>query len=50
MFIDRTLDLATAVSHSTDTLFDKIQQVLPRLPGHKTDVKVNMSYLCKVHG
>lgn len=49
VFIDRTLDLASVASHNTESLLDRIQQVLPRLPGHMTDVKVDMSPLCKVH-
>ncbi|XP_053380994.1 sec1 family domain-containing protein 2-like isoform X2 [Mercenaria mercenaria] len=49
VFIDRTLDLGSVTSHNTECLLDRIQQVLPRLPGHMIDVKVNMSPLCKVH-
>ncbi|XP_060569466.1 sec1 family domain-containing protein 2-like [Ruditapes philippinarum] len=49
VFIDRTLDLASVTSYNTESLLDKIQQVLPRLPGHVTDVSVDMSSLCKVH-
>lgn len=49
VFIDRTLDLASPASYNSETLLDKLQQVLPRLQGHKTDVKVNMASLCKVH-
>lgn len=50
VFIDRTLDMASAASYNSETLLDKIQQALPRLQGHTTDVKVNMAPLCKVHG
>ncbi|XP_027741315.1 sec1 family domain-containing protein 2 [Empidonax traillii] len=42
VFVDRTLDLAGAVGHHGDNLAEKILSVLPKLPGHKTDVKVNM--------
>ncbi|KFV08145.1 Sec1 family domain-containing protein 2, partial [Tauraco erythrolophus] len=42
IFVDRTLDLAGAVGHHGDNLAEKILSVLPRLPGHKTDVMVNM--------
>lgn len=49
VFIDRSLDLASATSHNSETLLDKIQQALPRLQGHRTDVKVDMAPLCKVH-
>ncbi|NXR32763.1 SCFD2 protein, partial [Zosterops hypoxanthus] len=42
IFVDRTLDLAGAVGHHGDNLAEKILSVLPKLPGHKTDVMVNM--------
>ncbi|KAM6346402.1 sec1 family domain-containing protein 2 [Podargus strigoides] len=42
VFVDRTLDLAGAVGHHGDSLAEKILSVLPKLPGHKTDVMVNM--------
>ncbi|KAM6206478.1 sec1 family domain-containing protein 2 isoform 1-T2 [Sarcoramphus papa] len=42
VFLDRTLDLAGAVGHHGDNLAEKILSVLPKLPGHKTDVMVNM--------
>ncbi|XP_015717802.1 sec1 family domain-containing protein 2 isoform X2 [Coturnix japonica] len=42
VFVDRTLDLAGAVGHHGDSLAEKILAVLPKLPGHKTDVMVNM--------
>ncbi|XP_035179647.1 sec1 family domain-containing protein 2 isoform X2 [Oxyura jamaicensis] len=42
VFVDRTLDLAGAVGHHGDNLAEKILSVLPKLPGHKTDVMVNM--------
>lgn len=50
VFIDRTLDMASAASYNSETLLDKIQQALPRLQGQTTDVKVHMAPLCKVHG
>ncbi|XP_051475142.1 sec1 family domain-containing protein 2 [Apus apus] len=42
VFVDRTLDLAGAVGHHGENLAEKILSVLPKLPGHKTDVMVNM--------
>ncbi|XP_071412591.1 sec1 family domain-containing protein 2 [Pithys albifrons albifrons] len=42
VFVDRMLDLAGAVGHHGDNLAEKILSVLPKLPGHKTDVMVNM--------
>ncbi|XP_040451549.1 sec1 family domain-containing protein 2 [Falco naumanni] len=42
VFVDRTLDLAGAVGHHGDNLAEKILSVLPKLPGHTTDVMVNM--------
>ncbi|TSN30189.1 Sec1 family domain-containing protein 2 [Bagarius yarrelli] len=42
VFIDRTLDLTGAVGHHGDSLLEKILSVLPRLPGHVTDVQVDM--------
>uniref|UniRef100_A0A8B9MZN2 Sec1 family domain-containing protein 2 n=1 Tax=Accipiter nisus TaxID=211598 RepID=A0A8B9MZN2_9AVES len=42
VFVDRTLDLAGAVGHHGDNLAEKILSVLPKLPGHRTDVMVNM--------
>ncbi|XP_010572868.1 PREDICTED: sec1 family domain-containing protein 2 [Haliaeetus leucocephalus] len=45
VFVDRTLDLAGAVGHHGDNLAEKILSVLPKLPGHKTDVMVNMAEL-----
>lgn len=46
ILIDRTLDLASVTSHNTDSLLDRILAVLPRLPGHTSDVAVNMSPIC----
>jgi len=34
--------LTGAVGHHGDSLAEKILSVLPKLPGHKTDVMVNM--------
>ncbi|KAM6132601.1 LOW QUALITY PROTEIN: sec1 family domain-containing protein 2 [Pterocles gutturalis] len=42
VFVDRALDLAGAIGHHGDNLAEKILSVLPKLPGHKTDVMVNM--------
>ncbi|KAM6261661.1 sec1 family domain-containing protein 2 [Porphyrio hochstetteri] len=49
VFMDRTLDLAGAVGHHGDNLAEKILSVLPKLPGHKTDVMVNMVELTALH-
>lgn len=43
MLIDRTLDLASVVGHSHDTLLDKIIVLLRRLPRHHVDVMVDMT-------
>ncbi|KAL4237716.1 Sec1 domain-containing protein 2 [Mactra antiquata] len=48
VLIDRTLDLSSVCSYNTETLMDRIQQVLPRLPGHVTDINIDMSPLCQV--
>ncbi|XP_052789980.1 sec1 family domain-containing protein 2-like [Mya arenaria] len=48
LFVDRSLDLAAVTSHTSESLMDRIQMMLPRLPGHVTDVKVNMAPLCHV--
>ncbi|XP_050994709.1 sec1 family domain-containing protein 2 [Labeo rohita] len=42
VFIDRSLDLTGAVGHHGDNLVEKILSVLPQLPGHVTDVQVDM--------
>ncbi|KAM6963218.1 sec1 family domain-containing protein 2 [Aplochiton taeniatus] len=42
VFIDRTMDLTGAVGHHGDNLAEKILTVLPPLPGHVTDVQVDM--------
>lgn len=42
IFIDRTMDLTGAVGHHGDNLVEKILTVLEPLPGHMTDVKVDM--------
>ncbi|XP_028300813.1 sec1 family domain-containing protein 2 [Gouania willdenowi] len=45
IFVDRTLDLTGAVGHHGDNLVEKILTVLKPLPGHVTDVQVNMMEL-----
>ncbi|KAG7252199.1 hypothetical protein CRUP_017825, partial [Coryphaenoides rupestris] len=50
IFIDRTMDLTGAVGHHGDNLVEKILTVLEPLPGHVTDVQVNMSELTGVRG
>ncbi|KAI4889997.1 hypothetical protein NFI96_000148 [Prochilodus magdalenae] len=42
VFIDRTLDLTGAVGHHGENLVEKILSVLSPLPGHVTDVQVDM--------
>uniref|UniRef100_A0A8C6UHX0 Sec1 family domain containing 2 n=1 Tax=Neogobius melanostomus TaxID=47308 RepID=A0A8C6UHX0_9GOBI len=42
IFIDRTMDLTGAVGHHGDNLVEKIFTVLKPLPGHVTDVQVDM--------
>ncbi|CAO2639656.1 Sec1 family domain-containing protein 2, partial [Lemmus lemmus] len=48
VFVDRTLDLTGAVGHQGDNLVEKIISVLPQLPGHTSDVTVNMAELTAV--
>ncbi|XP_062858163.1 sec1 family domain-containing protein 2 isoform X2 [Trichomycterus rosablanca] len=48
VFIDRTLDLTGAVGHHGDSLVEKILSVLPPLPGHVTDVQVDMLQLTRL--
>ncbi|XP_029356752.1 sec1 family domain-containing protein 2 isoform X1 [Echeneis naucrates] len=42
IFVDRTMDLTGAVGHHGDNLAEKILTMLKRLPGHVTDVQVDM--------
>ncbi|XP_022607173.1 sec1 family domain-containing protein 2 [Seriola dumerili] len=42
IFVDRTMDLTGAVGHHGDNLAEKILTVLKPLPGHVTDVQVDM--------
>lgn len=42
IFVDRTMDLTGAVGHHGDNLVEKILTVLRPLPGHVTDVQVDM--------
>jgi len=49
MLVDRTLDLATATSFTSETLLDSILMTLHRLPGHTNDVCVDVSPLCTAH-
>ncbi|XP_034737465.1 sec1 family domain-containing protein 2 [Etheostoma cragini] len=48
IFMDRTMDLTGAVGHHGDNLVEKILTVLKRLPGHVTDVQVDMLELTSV--
>lgn len=45
ILVDRTLDLCGVTTHSSESLMDKIMAVLPRFPGHATDVAVDVSPL-----
>ncbi|KAM5192136.1 sec1 family domain-containing protein 2 isoform 2-T2 [Mantella aurantiaca] len=45
VFIDRTLDMTGAVGHHGDSLVEKILSVLPCIPGHTSDVMINMDEL-----
>ncbi|XP_038625045.1 sec1 family domain-containing protein 2 [Tachyglossus aculeatus] len=45
LFVDRTLDLTGAVGHHGDNLVEKMLSILPKLPGHTTDVMVDMREL-----
>ncbi|XP_039984453.1 sec1 family domain-containing protein 2 [Xiphias gladius] len=42
IFVDRTMDITGAVGHHGDNLAEKILTVLKPLPGHLTDVQVDM--------
>ncbi|KAM4548789.1 sec1 family domain-containing protein 2 [Odontesthes bonariensis] len=42
LFMDRTMDLTGAIGHHGDNLVEKILTVLKPLPGHVTDVQVDM--------
>ncbi|XP_051930034.1 sec1 family domain-containing protein 2 isoform X2 [Hippocampus zosterae] len=48
IFVDRTMDLTGAVGHHGDSLAEKILTVLKPLPGHVTDVHVDMRELTDV--
>ncbi|XP_061634333.1 sec1 family domain-containing protein 2 isoform X2 [Phyllopteryx taeniolatus] len=48
IFVDRTMDLTGAVGHHGDSLAEKILTVLKPLPGHVTDVQVDMRELTSV--
>ncbi|XP_059171977.1 sec1 family domain-containing protein 2-like isoform X2 [Physella acuta] len=48
VLIDRSLDLATCVTHQLDTLLDKLLNTLPALPGHQTDRLVDVHSLTNV--
>uniref|UniRef100_A0A8C4SEQ5 Sec1 family domain containing 2 n=1 Tax=Erpetoichthys calabaricus TaxID=27687 RepID=A0A8C4SEQ5_ERPCA len=45
LFIDRTLDLTGPVGHHGDSLAEKILSTLPSLPGHNSDIMVDMMEL-----
>lgn len=46
LFVDRTLDLMSAVSHSERTLIDQMLGILPGLPCHFNNISIDMSLLC----
>ncbi|KAM9848488.1 sec1 family domain-containing protein 2 [Aulostomus maculatus] len=48
IFVDRTMDLTGAVGHHGDNLAEKILTMLQPLPGHVTDVQVDMLELTSV--
>ncbi|XP_049588058.1 sec1 family domain-containing protein 2 [Syngnathus scovelli] len=48
IFVDRTMDLTGAVGHHGDSLAEKILTMLKPLPGHVTDVQVDMRELTRV--
>ncbi|XP_062280132.1 sec1 family domain-containing protein 2 [Scomber scombrus] len=48
IFVDRTMDLTGAVGHHGDNLVEKILTMLKPLPGHVTDVQVDMLELTSV--
>ncbi|XP_037104926.1 sec1 family domain-containing protein 2 [Syngnathus acus] len=48
IFVDRTMDLTGAVGHHGDSLAEKILTMLKPLPGHVTDVQVDMRELTGV--
>ncbi|CAL8394241.1 unnamed protein product [Boreogadus saida] len=49
IFVDRTMDLTGAVGHHGDNLVEKILTVLDLLPGHATDIQVDMMELTSLH-
>ncbi|KAM3965112.1 sec1 family domain-containing protein 2 [Aphomia sociella] len=49
IIIDRTLDLCGVTSHSMESVLDTVMSVLPRFPGHSTEVAVDMSPLCEAN-
>lgn len=49
ILLDRSMDLASVTSHSLESMLDKVMSVLPRFPGHSTDVAVDMSPLCEAN-
>ncbi|KAL3870286.1 hypothetical protein ACJMK2_038362 [Sinanodonta woodiana] len=49
VLVDRTLDMVSVMSHSSETLMDRLSQTLPRLSNqHNTDLHINMARLCCV--
>ncbi|CAG5135876.1 unnamed protein product [Candidula unifasciata] len=48
VLVDRTLDIASAVTHQFDTLMDRIRNTLPTLQGHNNDCQVDLLELSNV--
>ncbi|KAI8779547.1 sec1 family domain-containing protein 2 [Biomphalaria glabrata] len=48
VLIDRTLDVASAVTYQVDSLLDKMMNTLSQLPGHSSDRTVNLQCLSHV--
>eukprot|EP00117_Sycon_ciliatum_P027367 scpid33752/ scgid22248/ Sec1 family domain-containing protein 2; Neuronal Sec1; Syntaxin-binding protein 1-like 1 len=49
LFVDRSLDLSSALSCNAESLADTVRASLAPLPGHDVDVAVDMSSLLNVH-
>ncbi|XP_033732096.1 sec1 family domain-containing protein 2-like [Pecten maximus] len=49
LLVDRHLDLMTPCQHQSEVLMDKVTSILQRLPGHRNDVNVDMTPLCRVN-
>ncbi|GAB1598350.1 sec1 family domain-containing protein 2-like [Argonauta hians] len=45
IFVDRSLDIVSAVGHQAETLFDKLLSILPSLQGHTIDRGIDMEFM-----